>query len=83
MTMEYFQSRRLADVKVALLAVQAGLDPLPAQEDVAGCLHQPLARDHPLAHVGVFAGADEGGQDGLLCLLDLQEQRIGLVAAEH
>ena len=78
-----FPVPQLADVEVALLAVQPGLGPLPAQEDVAGCLHQPLPGDHPLAHVGVLAGSHEPAEHRRLGLLDLQEQRIGLVAAEH
>ncbi len=44
---------QLADVEVVGLAVEPGLGALPAEEDVAGCLHQPLADDHPLALVGV------------------------------
>ncbi len=39
--------------------------------------------DHPLALVGVLAGADEAAEHRRLGLLDLQEQRIGLVPAEH
>ena len=74
---------QLADMEVAQLPVQPGRDPLPAQEDIAGCLHQPLARHDPLTLVAVLAGAGEGGQDRLACVLDLQEQRIGLVAADH
>ena len=45
-----FPVTQLADVEVALLPVRADLGPLPAQEDVAARLHQPLPRDHPLAH---------------------------------
>ena len=40
-------------------------------------------RNHPLAWLVVLAGTDKGGQDRPICLLDLQEQRIGLVTAEH
>ena len=39
---------QLADVEVALYAVDAR-DALPAQEDVARGLHEPLAGDDPLA----------------------------------
>ena len=45
---------QLAHVEVADLAVDAG-DSLPAEEDVAGRLHQPLAGDHSLPVVGVLA----------------------------
>jgi hypothetical protein len=47
---------QLADVEVAGLAAEPRIGTLPAQEDVAGRLHQPLARDHRLALVGVLAG---------------------------
>jgi len=47
---------QLADVVVMSGAVRAGFGALPAQEDVAAGLHQPLAGDHPLAHVRVLAG---------------------------
>src|SRR6266568_4811865 len=71
-----FPVPQLADIEVTRPPVQAGLGPLPAQEDVAGRLHQPLARHHPLALVGVLAGPDEPAEHRCLCLLDLQEQRI-------
>src|ERR1700733_1788815 len=74
---------QLADVEVTLLPVQAGRDAMPPQEDVTGCLHQPLARDHPLAHVGELAGAEEPAEHRLLGLLDLEEQRIRLITSEH
>ena len=64
-----FPVPQLADIEVALLPVQAGLGPLPAQEDVAGGLHQPLARDHPLAHVGVLTGPDEPARHRCPCFL--------------
>src|SRR6202034_3161549 len=73
----------LTDIEVAGPAVQARFGPLPAQEDVAGCLHQPLAGDHPLALVGELAGTDEAAEYGRLGFLHLQEQRIGRIAAEH
>ena len=40
----------LAHVEVAAAAVEADTG-APAEEDVAGRLHQPLALDHPLAVV--------------------------------
>ena len=56
---------------------------LPAQEDVAGRLHEPLAVHHPLALVVVPAGPGEPGEHRFLGLLDLEEQRVGLVTAQH
>ena len=73
---------QLAQVEVAGLSVESG-DALPAEEDVAGCLHQPLAGHHPLPVVGVLALADEALQDRRLGLLRLQEQRVLAVAAEQ
>ena len=73
----------LADVEVAWLPVEAGADVLPAEEDVAGRLHQALAGDDPLAAVRVLALADESLQHRRLRLLDLQEQRVLLVDAEE
>jgi hypothetical protein len=70
----------LAHVVVAGYAVEA-LDPLPAQEDVRRRLHQPLSRDHALAVVRVGARAEETFEHRGLRLLDLQEQRVVLVAA--
>src|SRR5215211_3743407 len=53
----------------------------PAQEDVAGGLQHPLPLDHPLAVLLVAAPGQVVLQDRPGCLLDLQEQRILLVAA--
>src|SRR5204863_6198909 len=72
----------LAHVEVPLAALRAG-DAVPAEHDVAGGLHQPLALDHPLAVIGVLALAEERLQHRRLRLLELQKQRIGVVAAEH
>ena len=56
----------------------------PAEERVYGGLGQPLARDHPLALMVVFARAGERGQHRLLGLLQLQEQRlVGAVAEQQ
>ncbi len=66
----------LADVEVAGLPVEPGLGPLPAQEDVAGGLHEPLAGHDPLALVGVLAGAHVPAEHRLRGLLDLEEQRV-------
>ena len=73
----------LAPVEVAVLAVDAGLDVQPAEEDVAGGLHQPLAGDHPLTVVLELARAEELLEHRCLGLLQLQEQRILAVAAEQ
>ena len=56
---------------------------LPAEEDVARRLHQPLAGDDALAAVAVLALADESLQHRRLRLLDLQEQRVFVVDAEE
>src|SRR5205823_5612840 len=64
-------------------AVDAGADVLPAEEDVARGLHQALAGDDALSAIAVFALADELLQHGGLCFLDLQEQRVLIVAAEE
>ena len=74
---------QLADVEVALLAVDPG-DALPAEEDVAGRLHQPLAR-RPPARPGCrtrrvpTCGSSTDG----LGLLGLEEQRVVVVPAEQ
>ena len=52
---------------------------LPAEEDVAGRLHQPLAGDDPLAAVVVLALADELLQHRRLGFLDLEEERVLIV----
>src|SRR5262245_46878387 len=74
---------QLPDVEVAWPPVQAVLDAVPAQEDVAGRLHQALARHHTLAVVGIRALADEALEDRLLRLLHLQEQGILVVPAQE
>src|SRR5579875_3558915 len=70
-------------IEVALLAVVA-LRPLPSQEDVAGLLDQALAHHHPLPLGGV-RGLVPGirAEHGLFRLLDLEEQRVCIIAAEH
>ena len=72
----------LAHVEVAAPAVQA-VDPDPAEHDVAGGLRQSLALDDPLAVVVEGALAEERLEHRCLRLLELQEQRIALVTAEH
>ena len=59
------------------------VDAVPAEHDVAGGLHQALAFDHALAVVCVLALAQERLEHRGLCLLELQEQRIVVVAADH
>src|SRR5262249_51445060 len=73
----------LAHVVVALLAIEAGGRVVPAEEDVAGGLHQPLAGDDTLAAIAVFAFAGELLEHRALGFLDLQEQRILVVATEE
>src|SRR6516165_1346758 len=48
----------------------------PAQEQVAGRLHEALADHHPLAPVGIGRGAHVGLEDRMARLLHLQEERI-------
>src|SRR5580693_1294377 len=72
----------LPDIEVALLPIQPG-HVLPAEEDVTGRLHQALPVDHALALVAVLAGPGVGTEHRVLRLLDLQEERIGVVPAEQ
>ena len=59
------------------------LDVEPAQEDVARGLHQMLAGHHPLAVIAELALAGELLEHRGLRLLELQEQRVLLVSAQH
>ena len=81
------QSRALAVPELAHVEVAAhaviGRDPDPAEHDVAGGLRQSLALDDPLAVLGERALAQERLEHRCLRLLELQEQRVVLVAAEH
>ena len=52
----------------------------PAQEDVAGRLHQPLAGHHPVPLVAVLDRFHKWGEDGRPRLLDLQQQGVLAVA---
>ena len=72
----------LTDVEVALDAVDT-LGVVPAQEDVAAGLHEVLAVHHPFAMGPAVAAPDELLEHRGLGLLGLEEQRIGVVAAEH
>ena len=72
----------LAHVEVVGLAVEPG-HAVPAEQDVADRLHQPLALDHAPPGVAEPAAPDEALQHGGLRLLGLQEQRVALVAAEE
>ena len=71
---------QLAEVEVPGRAVDA-LHPLPSEEDVAGCLPEPLTGDHALALVRVLVRLADVLQHGRLGLLGLQEDPVGLVAA--
>ena len=55
----------------------------PAEEDVAGRLHQPLADHHALTVVGVLARAERVLEHRRLRLLDLEKQRVCLVTPEQ
>jgi hypothetical protein len=72
----------LPHVVVARLAVEA-LDAEPAQEDVAGCLHQPLADDHAPTVMTVHAHAHEPLEHRGLRFLRLQEQGVAVVASDE
>ena len=74
--------RALHVAQLAPVEVTADVDALgPAQEDVAGGLHHPLPSNHPLAVLLVAALGQRALQDRRGRLLDLQEQRVLLVAA--
>ena len=77
-----FPVLELAHVVVAGHAVEP-LDALPAQEDVSRALHQPLPRYYAFAVVPVGALGQEALEHRGLRLLDLQEQRVVMVAAQH
>src|SRR4051812_14975835 len=72
----------LTHVEVAAHAVRRG-EPDPAEQDVAGRLRQPLALDDVLAGVREGALAQERLEHGRLRLLELQDERVGVVAAEQ
>src|SRR5436190_12985255 len=73
----------LADVEVASLVVEAAISPHPAEEDVARRLHQPLPLDDALAVMAELALPQVRLEHGNLRLLDLEEQRVVVVAAEQ
>ena len=52
-------------------------------EDVACGLHQPLPLDDPLPVVLVLAATEQRLEHRLRGLLDLEEERVALVAAEQ
>ena len=54
----------------------------PAEERVTGRLHDPLAADNALTFLLVLALARVGGENRLLGLLELEEERI-LIAVTH
>ena len=57
--------------------------PLPAQEDVAGGLHQPLAATTRWPWLAYLLAPTNRLSTDCLGLLDLQEQRVPVVAAEQ
>ncbi len=73
---------QLADVEVPAAAVDTG-GALPAEEDVAGGLHQPLPGDDPLALGAEPGGPCVGREHRLVGLLGLEEQRVLVVLAEQ
>ena len=77
-----FPLAQLPDVEVEP-AVRAILDALPAEEDVACRLDQPLPDHHPLRMVLELARLEERLQHRLSRLPDLQEEQVVLVAAEE
>src|SRR5690606_25796873 len=68
---------KLAPVEAAVAVLALG----PAQEDVAGRLHQPLTLHHPGAVVAVPAPPQVRLQDRGRGLLDLEEERVVHIAA--
>ena len=77
-----FPVPQLADVEVAGRAVDAD-DALKTEEDVARRLHEPLSLDDAFAVVRVRAHARIRLEYRRLGLLDLQEQRISVVASDE
>ena len=71
---------QLAHVEVAAAAVGADIG-APAEEDVAGGLHQPLSLDHPPAVVAKAATSGVRLEHRGLCFLGLEEQWVAFVAA--
>ena len=69
-------SSRGAGARSSRASAVESLDAQPAEEDVAGGLHQPLAGDDAPAVVGERALADEALEHRGLRLLRLQEQRV-------
>src|SRR3954462_14417266 len=82
MIAEPLPSHSWRDVEVALNAVDSSRAQ-PAEHDVAGGLHQPLAFDDPLSVVGELALAEVRLEHRTLGLLALQEQWVAVIVAEH
>ena len=74
---------QLADVEVRVGAVNDSCDAHPAQEDVARGLHEPLALDDAPPLVVVPGAPRERREDRRSRLLELQDQRVVVVAAEE
>ena len=72
---------RLRILELAQVEVATHRADRPAEHDVAGRLQPPLACDDTFAVRCVPARPEEPLEDGCLRLLDLEEQRIVLVAA--
>src|SRR5512139_1177295 len=65
----------LTDVEVTVLAIWP-FRSHPAEEDVAGGLHQALAFDHPPTLMLELTCPGERLQHRALCFLRLEEQRV-------
>ena len=72
----------LPNVEVPLLPVD-GADSLPAEQDVGRRLHHALPFDDALTVLAVRALSEERFEHRWLCLLELEEERIGLIAARQ
>ena len=68
----------LSDVKLSSFRADR-----PAQEQVAGRLHQPAAVDNSLAVVGIDALSSVGLQDRGACFLNLKEKRVRFAGQEE
>ncbi len=74
---------QLADVEVAAAAASPAPGPVPAEEDIAGRLHETLTCDHPLTLAGILAGPRVPASRSRDSLLHLQEEPVGRIGAEQ
>src|SRR5918996_4844740 len=73
----------LPDVEVAPPAIDPRLVGEPAEQDVAGCLHEPLTLYDAPALVFVATSARERREYRWPGLLHLEEERVVRIAPEH